>query len=418
MARVLTVPFRVSATEAAERLARAQEPPGVLRVLRRSGAERHAAPARPAYLPLVVYRVEASARYVATVGTYKFRLRERRGAASGLAAVPHFERYVAWETVRGAVPPTEYAPESPLCQAYAGAEYSAAEHEWVLKSADYLRVATTSASRGPAVGNAFAVPADALRQRVLSAVSADLAAKARATLHAGRHRRQWAQRPDVVGTVAIEALRVLRADRLSLYVPAYVWRHERHIVSICNAYDGAVSAKRLYSPWRAAAAAAAVGAAFQTPALGLWTGGACAALAAAWARYWPVAAALARDWVRRAQLAWWRRATAGARAHDAGAGANANSSAGAGAGKFRDANGSSDAAVPDPYAVLGVSRDASDAEIKRAFRACAKRSHPDRVHGSDEAQRAEATRDFRRALRAYQMVRDANKGTTPGGAQR
>ena len=43
--------------------------------------------------------------------------------------------------------------------------------------------------------------------------------------------------------------------------------------------------------------------------------------------------------------------------------------------------------IDDPYKVLGVSRDASDEEIKQAYRRLAKKYHPDLNPGDQEAAR-------------------------------
>jgi molecular chaperone DnaJ len=58
----------------------------------------------------------------------------------------------------------------------------------------------------------------------------------------------------------------------------------------------------------------------------------------------------------------------------------------------------------DYYEVLGVSRDASDQDIKSAYRKLALKHHPDRNPGS-----AEAEEKFKEAAEAYAILADADK---------
>src|SRR5262249_42522045 len=58
----------------------------------------------------------------------------------------------------------------------------------------------------------------------------------------------------------------------------------------------------------------------------------------------------------------------------------------------------------DPYSVLGVTRKASEADIKKAFRQLAKKHHPD-SHGNDPA----AVRKFQEINAAYEVLGDKEK---------
>ncbi len=73
--------------------------------------------------------------------------------------------------------------------------------------------------------------------------------------------------------------------------------------------------------------------------------------------------------------------------------------------------------MSDYYQVLGVARDASDADIKKAYRKLAMEYHPDR-NGSPEAEAK-----FKELSEAYQILADPNKrahydrfGSAPSGA--
>ncbi len=65
--------------------------------------------------------------------------------------------------------------------------------------------------------------------------------------------------------------------------------------------------------------------------------------------------------------------------------------------------------IQDPYKVLGVSPDASDEEIKRAYRRLAKQYHPDRNPGD-----AEAAKKMQQINAAYEQIKNPEKAQPTG----
>ncbi len=68
--------------------------------------------------------------------------------------------------------------------------------------------------------------------------------------------------------------------------------------------------------------------------------------------------------------------------------------------------------IEDPYKVLGVSRDASDDEIKRAYRRLAKQYHPDLNPGDPEA-----AKKMQEINAAYEQIKDPQKAAQNSGPQ-
>lgn len=66
--------------------------------------------------------------------------------------------------------------------------------------------------------------------------------------------------------------------------------------------------------------------------------------------------------------------------------------------------------IEDPYKVLGVSPDASDDEIKRAYRRLAKKYHPDLNPGDQEAARM-----MQQVNAAYEQIKNPEKASPSGG---
>ena len=66
--------------------------------------------------------------------------------------------------------------------------------------------------------------------------------------------------------------------------------------------------------------------------------------------------------------------------------------------------------IDDPYKVLGVSPDASDEEIKRAYRRLAKKYHPD-LNPGDEV----AAKKMQQVNAAYEQIKNPEKAQQGGG---
>ena len=68
--------------------------------------------------------------------------------------------------------------------------------------------------------------------------------------------------------------------------------------------------------------------------------------------------------------------------------------------------------IEDPYKVLGISPDASDEEIKRAYRSLAKKYHPDRNPGDPVA-----AQKMQQVNAAYEQIKNPEKAQPNPGSQ-
>ena len=58
----------------------------------------------------------------------------------------------------------------------------------------------------------------------------------------------------------------------------------------------------------------------------------------------------------------------------------------------------------DPYSILGISRDASDDEVKKAYRKLSRKYHPDA--NIDNPNKEQAEEKFKQVQQAYEQIRE------------
>ena len=68
----------------------------------------------------------------------------------------------------------------------------------------------------------------------------------------------------------------------------------------------------------------------------------------------------------------------------------------------------------DPYQILGVTRDAGDREIKKAYRDLSRKYHPDSYAGKSEAEANAAAEKFKQVQEAYNRIVDERSGKATG----
>ena len=70
--------------------------------------------------------------------------------------------------------------------------------------------------------------------------------------------------------------------------------------------------------------------------------------------------------------------------------------------------------MQDPYEVLGVSRNASAEEIKKAYRTLSRKYHPDA--NINNPNKAQAEEKFKQVQQAYKQIMDEKEHGTAGSA--